>query len=137
MNYLRKFESFFSGGMPEEITSQQWKDLEIIEYDEYGGIVKNTQIPPYLCREIFYIGGDERYSQSRNNNGSIMMYGRRPNTKHLYVLYFKPKDDEPFYLIRFSADHTIPEREQREKGYIKLYVADDFEQVKNFCKENL
>jgi hypothetical protein len=135
MNYVKKFESFFSGGMPEEITSQQWKDLEIIEYDEHGGIVKNTPIPAYLCREIFYIGG-ERYGHSKDH-GSIMMYGRLPNTKHLYVLYFKPKDDEPFYLIRFSTDNTIPEREQREKGYIKLYVADDFEQVKNFCKENL
>ena len=136
MNNIKVFESFFTGGMPEEITSQQWKDLEIIEYDEYGGIVKNSPIPAYLCREIFYIGGDEKYSQSRVH-GSIMMYGRRPNTKHLYVLYFKPKDDEPFYLIRFSTNDNPPEREQREKGYIKLYVADDFEQVKNFCKEYL
>ena len=136
MNYLRKFESFFGGGMPEEITSQQWKDLEIIEYDEYGGIVKNTPIPPYLFREIVAIGGTEKYLPTREH-GSIWMSGRKPNTKSLYVLYFKPKDDEPFYLIRFSTNDNPPEREQREKGYIKLYVADDFEQVKNFCKEYL
>ena len=135
MNYLRKFESFFSGGMPEEITSQQWKDLEIIEYDEYGGIVKNTPIPPYLFREIVAIGA-EKYS-STLSYGSIWMSGRKPNTKSLYVLCFTPKDDAPFYLIRFSTNDNPPEREQREKGYIKLYVADDFEQVKNFCKENL
>ena len=136
MNYLRKFESFLGGGMPEEITSQQWKDLEIIEYDEYGGIVKNSPIPPYLFREIVAIGGAEKYLPTREH-GNIMMYGRKPNTKSLYVLYFKPKDDEPFYLIRFSTNDNPPEREQREKGYIKLYVADDFEQVKNFCKEYL
>ena len=63
--------------------------------------------------------------------------GRKPNTKSLYVLCFTPKDDAPFYLIRFSTNDNPPEREQREKGYIKLYVADDFEQVKNFCKEYL
>jgi len=136
MNYLKVFESFFSGGMPEEITSQQWKDLEIIEYDQYGGIVKNTPIYPYLCREIFAIGGDEKYSQSKDH-GAIHMIGRKPNTKSLYVLCFTPKDDAPFYLIRFSTNDNPPEREQREKGYIKLYVADDFEQVKNFCKEYL
>jgi len=137
MNYLRKFESFFGGGMPEEITSQQWKDLEIIEYDQYGGIVKNTPIPRSLFEEIVKIGGAERYLPTREH-GSIMMSGRKPNTKHLYVLYFEPKDDEPpFYLIRFSTNDNPPEREQREKGYIKLYVADYFEQVKNFCKENL
>ena len=136
MNYLRKFESFLGGGMPEEITSQQWKDLEIIEYDQYGGIVKNTPIPPYLFREIVAIGGAEKYLPTREH-GSIWMSGRKPNTKSLYVLYFKPKDDEPFYLIRFSTNDNPPEREQREKGYIKLYVADDFEQVKNFCKEYL
>ena len=136
MNYLRKFESFFGGGMPEEITSQQWKDLEIIEYDEYGGIVKNTPIPPYLFREIVAIGGTEKYLPTRGH-GAIHMIARKPNTKSLYVLYFKPKDDEPFYLIRFSTNDNPPEREQREKGYIKLYVADDFEQVKNFCKEYL
>ena len=136
MKHLRVFESFFSGGMPEEITSQQWKDLEIIKYDEYGGIVKNTPIPPYLFREIVAIGGAERYLPTREH-GSIWMHGRRPNTKNLYVLCFTPKDDAPFYLIRFSTNDTPPEREQREKGYIKLYVADDFEQVKNFCRENL
>lgn len=136
MNYLRKFESFFGGGMPDEITQQQWRDLEIIEYDEYGGIVKNSPIPPYLCREIFYIGGDERYLPAREN-GSIIMIGKRPNTKSLYVLYFKPKDDAPFYLIRFTTDDTMPEPVQREKGLIRFYVADDFEQVKNFSKEYL
>jgi hypothetical protein len=115
MRYIQQYESF-GGEFPREITSQQWKDLEIIEYDEYGGIVKNTPIPPYLCREMF---------------------GRRPITKHLYVIYFKPKDDAPFYLIRFTTDNTPPERVQREKGYIKLYMADDFEQVKNFCKVHL
>jgi hypothetical protein len=65
------------------------------------------------------------------------MHGRRPNTKHLYVVYFTPKDDAPFYLIRFSTNDTLPEREQSEQGLVKLYVADDFEQVKNFCKEYL
>lgn len=136
MNYLRKFESFFSGGMPEEITREQWKDLEIVKYDEYGGIVKNTPIPPYLFREIVAIGGAEKYLPTREH-GSIWMSGRKPNTKSLYVLFFTPKDDAPFYLIRFSTNDNPPEREQREKGYIKLYVADDFEQVKNFCKEYL
>ena len=136
MKHLKVFESFFGGGMPEEITSQQWKDLEIIEYDQYGGIVKNTPIPPYLFREIVAIGGAEKYLPTREG-GSIQMHGRRPNTKHLYVVYFTPKDDAPFYLIRFSTNDTLPEREQREQGLVKLYVADDFDQVKNFCKENL
>jgi hypothetical protein len=136
MIHLKKFESFLGGGMPEEITSQQWNDLEIVEYDEYGGIVKNTPIPPYLFREIVAIGGAERYLPTREG-GSIQMHGRRPNTKHLYVIYFTPKDDAPFYLIRFSTDNNPPERVQRELGFIKLYVADDFEQVKNFCRENL
>lgn len=136
MNHLKKFESFFSGGMPKEITRQQWKDLEIIEYDEYGGIVKNTPIPPSLFREIVAIGGAERYLPTREH-GSIWMSGRKPNTKSLYVLCFTPTDDAPFYLIRFSTDDTLPEPVQREKGYIKLYVADDFEQVKNFAKEYL
>ena len=136
MKHLKVFESFFGGGMPEEITSQQWKDLEIIEYDQYGGIVKNTPIPPYLFREIVAIGGAEKYLPTREG-GSIQMHGRRPNTKHLYVVYFTPKDDAPFYLIRFSTNDTLPEREQREQCLVKLYVADDFDQVKNFCKENL
>jgi len=136
MRYIQQYESFLSGGMPEEITSQQWKDLEIVEYDQYGGIVKNTPIPPYLFREIVAIGGAEKYLPTREH-GSIWMSGRKPNTKSLYVLCFTPKDDAPFYLIRFSTNDNPPEREQREKGYIKLYVADDFEQVKNFCKEYL
>lgn len=136
MKHLRVFESFFSGGMPEEITSQQWKDLEIVEYDEYGGIVKNSPIPPFLFREIVAIGGAERYLPTREG-GFIQMHGRRPNTKHLYVVYFTPKDDAPFYLIRFSTDNNPPERVQREQGLVKFYVADDFEQVKNFCRENL
>jgi hypothetical protein len=135
MRYIQQYESF-GGEFPREITSQQWKDLEIIEYDEYGGIVKNTPIPPYLCREIVAIGGAEDYLPTREH-GSIQMFGRRPITKHLYVIYFKPKDDAPFYLIRFTTDNTPPERVQREKGYIKLYMADDFEQVKNFCKVHL
>ena len=136
MKHLKVFESFFSGGMPEEITREQWNQLQITEKDEYGEIIKDSPIYPYLCREIFAIGGDERYISTREG-GSIQMHGRKPNTKHLYVVYFTPKDDAPFYLIRFSTDNNPPEREQREKGYIKLYVADDFEQVKNFCKEYL
>jgi len=136
MKHLKVFESFFGGGMPVEITSEQWKDLEIIEYDEYGGIVKNTPIPAYLCREIVAIGGAERYLPTREG-GSIQMHGRRPNTKNLYVVYFEPKDDHPFYLIRFSTDNSPSEAIQIELGLVKLYVADDFEQVKNFCKENL
>ena len=136
MHHLRKFESFMTGGMPQEITREQWKELEIVKYDEYGGIVKNTPIPPYLFREIVAIGGAERYLPTREH-GSIWMHGRKPNTKNLYVLCFKKEDDDPFYLIRFSTDDTLPEPVQRERGYIKLYVADDFEQVKNFCKENL
>jgi len=136
MNYLKVFESFFSGGMPEEITSQQWNELQITVKDQYGEIIKNSPIPPYLCREIVAIDRDERYLPTREG-GSIQMHGRKPNTKHLYVVYFTPKDDAPFYLIRFSTNDTLPEREQREQGLVKLYVADDFEQVKNFCKENL
>ena len=135
MRHLKIFEQFI-GGMPEEITSQQWRDLEIVEYDEYGGIVKNTPIPKYLFEEILKIGGSERYLPVREG-GSIHMMGRKPNTKSLYVLCFTPKDDEPYYLIRFTTDDTIPERIQREQGLIKYYVADDFEQVKNFCRENL
>jgi hypothetical protein len=50
MNYLKVFESFFGGGMPEELTSQQWNELQIIEKDEYGYIVKNSPIYPYLRR---------------------------------------------------------------------------------------
>jgi len=136
MEYIKLFESFFSGGMPEEITSEQWNELQITEKDEYGEIIKNSPIPPYLFREIVAIGGAERYLPTREG-GSIQMHGRRPNTKHLYVVYFTPKDDAPFYLIRFSTDNNPPERVQKEKGFVKLYVADDFEQVKNFCKENL
>jgi hypothetical protein len=136
MKHLKVFESFFSGGMPEEITREQWNELQITEKDEYGEIIKNFPIYPYLFREIVAIGGAERYLPTREG-GSIQMHGRRPNTKHLYVVYFTPKDDDPFYLIRFSTNDTLPEREQREQGLVKLYVADDFEQVKNFCKENL
>jgi hypothetical protein len=136
MNYLKVFESFFGGGMPEEITREQWKDLVITEENEYGAIVKNSPIPLYLCREIVAIDRANRYL-STTQGISFQMYGRRPNTKHLYVVYFEPKDDDPYYLIRFSTNGVLPEREQREKGLVKLYVADDFEQVKNFCKENL
>ena len=136
MKHLKKFESLFGGGMPIEITSEQWNELQITEKDQYGEIIKNSPIPPYLCREIVAIDRAERYLPTREG-GSIQMHGRRPNTKSLYVLCFTPKDDSPFYLIRFSTNNTPPEREQREKGYIKLYVADDFEQVKNFCKEYL
>jgi hypothetical protein len=136
MNHLQVFESFFSGGMPEEITSQQWNELQITVKDQYGEIIKNSPIPPYLCREIVAIDRAERYLPTREG-GSIQMHGRKPNTKHLYVVYFTPKDDAPFYLIRFSTDNNPPERVQREQVLVKLYVADDFEQVKNFCKENL
>jgi len=136
MEYIKLFESFFSGGMPEEITSEQWNQLQITEKDEYGEIIKDSPIPPYLFREIVAIGGAERYLPTREG-GCIQMHGRRPNTKHLYVVYFTPKDDAPFYLIRFSTDNNPPERVQREQCLVKLYVADDFEQVKNFCKENL
>jgi hypothetical protein len=136
MNHLKVFESFFSGGMPEEITSQQWNELQITVKDQYGEIIKNSPIPPYLFREIVAIDRDERYLPTREG-GSIQMHGRKPNTKHLYVVYFTPKDDGSFYLIRFSTNNTLSEGEQRENGLVKLYVADDFEQVKNFCKENL
>jgi hypothetical protein len=136
MRYIQLFESFITGGMPEEITREQWKDLEIVKYDEYGGIVKNTPIPRSLFEEIVEIGGAERYLPTREH-GSIWMQGRKPNTKNLYVLCFKKEDDDPFYLMRFTTDDTPSEQIQRERGYIKLYVADDFEQVKNFCKENL
>jgi hypothetical protein len=136
MKHLKVFESFFSGGMPEEITREQWNELQITEKDEYGEIIKDSPIPPYLFREIVAIGGAERYLPTREG-GCIQMHGRRPNTKHLYVVYFTPKDDAPFYLIRFSTDNNPPERIQREQGLVKLYVADDFEQVKNFCKEYL
>jgi hypothetical protein len=136
MKHLKKFESLFGGGMPIEITSEQWNELQITEKDQYGEIIKNSPIPPYLFREIVAIGGAERYLPTREG-GSIQMHGRRPNTKHLYVVYFTPKHDDPFYLIRFSTNDTPPERIQRELGLVKLYVADDFEQVKNFCKENL
>jgi len=136
MGYIKLFDSFFNSGMPEEITSEQWNELQITEKDEYGEIIKNSPIPPYLFREIVAIGGAERYLPTREG-GSIQMHGRRPNTKHLYVVYFEPKEDAPFYLIRFSTDNNPPERVQKEKGFVKLYVADDFEQVKNFCKENL
>lgn len=136
MNHLKKFESFFSGGMPQEITHQEWRDLEIIEYDQYGGIVKNTPIPRYLFEEILKIGGSERYLPVREH-GYIHMIGRKPNTKSLYLICFKKEDDDPYYLIRFTPDDTIPERLQRQQGIIKYYVADDFEQVKNFCRENL
>jgi len=136
MKHLKIFESFFSGGMPEEITSEQWNDLQITEKDEYGEIIKNSPIPPYLFREIVAIGGAERYLPTREG-GSIQMYGRRPNTKHLYVVYFKPEDDAPFYLIRFSTNDTLPERVQREQGLVKFYMAEDFEEVKKFCKKNL
>jgi hypothetical protein len=136
MKHLKVFESFFSGGMPIEITSEQWNELQITEKDEYGEIIKDSPIPPYLCREIFAIGGDERYISSREG-GSIWMKGRKSNTKHLYVVYFEPKDDAPFYLIRFSTNDTPSNEVQKKLGFVKLYVADDFEQVKNFCKENL
>ena len=136
MKHLKVFESFFSGGMPEEITREQWNELQITEKDEYGEIIKDSPIPPYLFREIVAIGGAERYLPTREG-GCIQMHGRRLNTKHLYVVYFTPKDDAPFYLIRFSTDNNPPERVQREQGLVKLYVADDFEQVKNFCKEYL
>jgi hypothetical protein len=136
MKYIKFYESLFGGGMPEEITREQWNELQITEKDQYGEIVKNSPIPPYLFREIVAIGGAERYLPTREG-GSIQMHGRRPNTKHLYVVYFTPKDDAPFYLIRFSTDNNPPERVQREQGLVKLYVADDFEQVKNFCRENL
>ena len=136
MKHLKVFESFFSGGMPKEITSEQWNELQITEKDQYGEIIKDSPIPPYLFREIVAIGGAERYLPTREG-GSIQMHGRRPNTKHLYVVYFTHKVDAPFYMIRFSTDNNPPERVQKEKGFVKLYVADDFEQVKNFCKENL
>lgn len=136
MKFLKQFESYQSDDLPRQITRQQWRDLEIVKMDEYGGIVKNTPIPRYLFEEILKIGGAERYLPSREH-GSIWFSGRKPNTKSLYVIYFTPKDDAPFYLIRFSTDDTPSEQIQREMGYIKLYMADDFEQVKNFCKENL
>jgi len=136
MNYLKVFESFFGGGMPEEITREQWNELQITEKDQYGEIIKNSPIPRYLFEEVVKIGGSVKYLPTIEG-GSIQMHGRRPNTKHLYVVYFEPKDDAPYYLIRFSTNGALPEREQREKGLVKLYVADDFEQVKNFCKENL
>ncbi len=135
MQYLKEFHDFGSN-LPIEITRKEWNELQITEKDEYGEIIKNSPIPPYLFREIVAIGGAERYLPTREG-GSIQMFGRRPNTKHLYVVYFTPKDDAPFYLIRFSTDNNPPERVQREKGFVKLYVADDFEQVKNFCKEYL
>jgi|688.fasta_scaffold917205_1 hypothetical protein len=136
MKYIKFYESLFGGGMPKEITREQWNELQITEKDEYGEIIKNSPIPPYLFREIVAIGGAERYLPTREG-GSIQMFGRRPNTKHLYVVYFEPKDDAPFYLIRFSTDNNPPERVQREKGFVKLYMAEDFEEVKNFCKEHL
>jgi len=136
MDHIKLFERFFSGGMPEEITSEQWNKLQITEKDEFGEIIKNSPIPPYLFREIVAIGGAERYLPIIKN-GIIQMHGRIPNTKHLYVVYFTPKNDDPFYLLRFTTDDTQPERLQREKGFIKLYVADYFEQVKNFCKKFL
>jgi len=136
MLYLKEFNSFLQNGMPIEITRKEWNELEITEKDEYGEIIKNSPIPPYLFREIVAIGGAERYLPTREG-GSIQMHGRRPNTKHLYVIYFKPEDDAPFYLIRFSTDNNPPERVQREQGLVKLYMAEDFEEVKNFCRENL
>lgn len=134
MNYLRKFESLFGDGIPEEITSQKWNDLLIRGED--GFELKNSPIPQYLFKEIVAIGGAEDYLPTIEK-GYIQMFGRLPIKKYLIVMRFGIEGDAPYYLIRFSTDVTIPEREQKGRGLVKYYVAENFEEVKNFCKKNL
>jgi hypothetical protein len=130
MKHLRLFESFFGGdGMPKEITYKEYKDLKSVS-------PKHIPIPRYLFEEVVKIGGAEKYLPIREH-GYIQMFGRNPNNKWLFVIRFEPEDDAPYYLIRFTTNNTIPERLQEEQGLIKFYVAENFEEVKNFCKENL
>jgi hypothetical protein len=61
MNYLKLFESFFSGGMPEEITREQWEYLVITEENEYGKlkldvtqVQQSTQLNLIVKSQIVY-----------------------------------------------------------------------------------
>jgi len=125
--YLTEFNSFFQNRMPQEISDKEYSDFSATE---------NTPIPAYLFQEIVRIGGTLKYLPTIKG-GRIQMFGVLPNKKFLIVKLFEPKDDAPYYLIRFTTDAFISEELQRKGGLIRYYMAEDFEEVKNFCRENL
>jgi hypothetical protein len=130
MKHLRFFESFFGGdGMPKEITYKEYKNLRSLAPE-------HSPIPRYLFEEVVRIVGSVEYLPIREK-GYLQMFGRNPNNKWLFVICIEPEGDAPYHLIRFTTDNSIPERLQEEQGLIKFYVAENFEEVKNFCKKFL
>jgi hypothetical protein len=135
MKYLKYFESIFSGDI-QEISRKDWEDLQLSERDEFGILIKLTPIPLFRYKEIEKIADLKNYLALRDS-GYIQMFGLKPNKNFLMILYFEPENDDPYYLLRFSTDNTVPQRLQIENGSLSYYVSDDFEGVKNFCKTKL
>jgi hypothetical protein len=110
--------------------------MEITEKDKYGELVKNSPIPPSFYREIVKITGAEKYLPTKEG-GIIQMLGRKPNTKFLQIIFFQPDKENPledYYLLFFTEDNTLTGPQQMEQGLTKHYMAEEFDEVLNFCR---
>jgi hypothetical protein len=147
MRYLKHFENHSQGEtdlnidtkdlpLPRKISHQTYLDMEITEKDEYGELVKNSPIPPSFYREIVKITGAEKYLPTKEG-GIIQMLGRKPNTKFLQIIFFQPDKENPledYYLLFFTEDNTLTGPQQMEQGLTKHYMAEEFDEVLNFCR---
>jgi hypothetical protein len=147
MKYLKHFENHSSDKidsnvnteglqLPRQISRQTYKEMEIIENDEYGASVKNSPIAGSLYKDIVKITGSERYLPTKQY-GIIQMFGRKPNNKFLQIMLFKPDKDnelEDYYLLFFTEDNSLTGPEQLEQGLTKHFIAEDPEEVLNFCE---
>ena len=147
MKYLKHFENHLSKEidsnvnteelqLPRQISRQTYKQMEIIEYDEHGGIVKYSPIDSSLYKDIVKITGAEKYLPTKQH-GIIQMFGRKPNNKLLQIMLFKPDKDNPledYYLLFYTEDSSLTGPEQMELGLTKHFIAEEPEEVLNFCK---
>ncbi len=130
-NLLETFDSTLE--YPKKITRKEYKDLELVEYDEYGGIIKTSPIPRSDFRRLAETINQNNYLISLDQLLTIQSYKFGPIHKtfqiYIQVIYFEPIDDYPYYLI-----HTI----ENEKDPIKeYYMAETFDGVINFCRMKL
>ena len=131
-NYLEESNSNeFGFDFPQKITKREYNELEIKEYDQYGAEVKLAAINRSDFRRLSSAIDQTKYLISLHQFIGIHSRKSKFNSMEFYlqILYFKPKDDAPYYLI-----HTVENEEEEIKEY---YMAETFDEIINFCKEKL
>ena len=147
MRYLKHFENHSHGKtdlnidtkglqLPRQISRQTYKQMEIIEHDEYGGSVISSPIDSSLYKDIVKITGAEKYLPTKQD-GIIQIFGRKPNNKFLQIILFEPDEENPlenYYLLFFTEDNTLTGPQQLEQGLTKYFIAEEPGEVLNFCR---